>query len=64
MIEGEIKRGYIMYSEVLDRNIDLDQTEDEIITAFFREKLEHIKKSVDDRAIHLGYRKKIHHKSF
>ena len=61
MIEGEIKRGYTMYSEVLDRNIDLDQIEDEIITAFFREKLEHIKKSVDDRAIHLGYRKKIHH---
>lgn len=61
MIEAEIGREHIMYSEVLERSIDLDQTEDEIVTAFFKEKLVHIKKSVDDRTVHQGYRKKIHH---
>ncbi len=50
-----------MFSEVLNQYIDLDQTEDELVTDFFKRKIKNIQKAADDKTIKDGYRKNLHH---
>ncbi len=50
-----------MFSEILSRDIDLDRTEDEVVTAFFKAKLKSIRRAAEEKTVREGFRKKEHH---